>query len=547
MPYTVGRCTKADYCSIAASKRDVLVNAGENFSCPECGNPLTAVALGAGQQAKGGSGRVVAIAVAAIALVGAGVGAALFLRPGSSPAPAPAPAAQTPAPTPPPPAEASAAPAPAAPPPSGASEMRLLRIYGTNAFTLELLPRLATTFMANAGDSDITTAADARTRTDTISGMRGPTRESITITTSTTPVALKAMANGQADALVSTRRVSPAERETLMPILGDMTSPSADHVLLLDAIAVVVNPANKVGAVTARQLHDIYTGAITDWSQLGGAPGPIHPWDRLVGSGTRDQFHKFAIGNDPEIEIPPSRITDDDGPVVAGVGADRGAIAYVSQAHIGSARALAIAELGSEPVLPTAASISTEEYPLSRRIYLYTPAKPANSFVTKFVEYAESTAGQDLVGDSGFISQNVKQIQAPVAPAAAAGQPQDRYHQLIAGATRLSVDFRFKPASNSLDNLGLKDLDRVANLMAQKHYDDSRLMLIGFADNAGSPETNLAISKERVNAVAALFANRGIVPGVVEGFGAENPLADNSTPDGRERNRRVEVYLRPAP
>jgi phosphate transport system substrate-binding protein len=69
-------------------------------------------------------------------------------------------------------------------------------------------------------------------------------------------------------------------------------------------------------------------------------------------------------------------------------------------------------------------------------------------------------------------------------------------------------------------------------------------LLAGFADNQGDPAVNLEVSKKRVDAVAALFVRRGLTPGGAQGFGAELPVADNSTEAGRERNRRVEVYIK---
>jgi outer membrane protein OmpA-like peptidoglycan-associated protein len=69
-------------------------------------------------------------------------------------------------------------------------------------------------------------------------------------------------------------------------------------------------------------------------------------------------------------------------------------------------------------------------------------------------------------------------------------------------------------------------------------------MLIGFADSIGTREVNLALSKRRAQAVADQMQQEGINPVLVTGFGQELPVADNSTPEGQEKNRRVEVWLR---
>jgi phosphate transport system substrate-binding protein len=68
-------------------------------------------------------------------------------------------------------------------------------------------------------------------------------------------------------------------------------------------------------------------------------------------------------------------------------------------------------------------------------------------------------------------------------------------------------------------------------------------MLIGFADAQGEEASNLALSRERAQSVASALAARGIAVPVVRWFGEEQPVGDNSTVAGRERNRRVEVWV----
>jgi phosphate transport system substrate-binding protein len=80
--------------------------------------------------------------------------------------------------------------------------------------------------------------------------------------------------------------------------------------------------------------------------------------------------------------------------------------------------------------------------------------------------------------------------------------------------------------------------------MFSYHNPPDHLVVVGFADNQGTPEANLALSLGRANAVADLFKQRGLPPGLVINLGSELPTADNSTESGREKNRRVEVFLK---
>lgn len=67
----------------------------------------------------------------------------------------------------------------------------------------------------------------------------------------------------------------------------------------------------------------------------------------------------------------------------------------------------------------------------------------------------------------------------------------------------------------------------------------------GYTDSTGTEEHNLDLSLRRAEAVSGFLANQGLDPGRMTsaGFGAEDPIADNSTPDGRKQNRRVEITV----
>jgi phosphate transport system substrate-binding protein len=70
------------------------------------------------------------------------------------------------------------------------------------------------------------------------------------------------------------------------------------------------------------------------------------------------------------------------------------------------------------------------------------------------------------------------------------------------------------------------------------------VLLLGFADSKGSSEVNQRLSVERAQMVADEFKRRGITPAVVTGFGDRRPVASNDTDEGRDKNRRVEIWLK---
>jgi phosphate transport system substrate-binding protein len=219
------------------------------------------------------------------------------------------------------------------------------------------------------------------------------------------------------------------------------------------------------------------------------------------------------------------------------VAADRAAIGLVALGHAGAARVLEVASPGAAALAPTDLAVSTEDYPLTRRVYFYNGAV-SNNFIHRFTDYVASPAGQSAVEAAGFVPLTLR-----AAPVTVPDTASNRFRQVVAGAARVSVDFRFQPGSVDLDSRAVRDLDRLVAFLRTQHADGSRLILAGFADSSGDPVANQSVAQQRANALAAALARLNIRPGRVEAFGADLPVADNATPEGRERNRRVEVYL----
>ena len=86
-------------------------------------------------------------------------------------------------------------------------------------------------------------------------------------------------------------------------------------------------------------------------------------------------------------------------------------------------------------------------------------------------------------------------------------------------------------------------LDRIAHLVKTKS--DKAIALDGHADNVGAMETNQKLSEERATAIGKALQERGVPASRIrtEGFSSRRPVASNSTPEGRQLNRRVEVVL----
>jgi phosphate transport system substrate-binding protein len=291
--------------------------------------------------------------------------------------------------------------------------------------------------------------------------------------------------------------------------------------------------------MTKEQLMRIFTGEDGQWKGSAAFSGPIHIYARDDKSGTYDTFKTLVLNGKP-LSNTAKRFESSEA-LSDSVAGDPEGIGFIGLPFVRDAKAVAVSEKGTEALLPTALTVATEDYALSRRLYLYTPANPANEHVRQFVEFALSKAGQQVVAAEGFVPQTAELI----AQKAGDNAPPE-YRRLTAGASRIPIDFRFQGGESQLDNRALADLDRVVAQLAQRSQTGGtteRVMLFGFSDSAGSDEANLALSVDRARIVASEFARRGLAAVTVKGYGSSLPVAANDTPEGRQKNRRVEIWV----
>jgi phosphate transport system substrate-binding protein len=280
----------------------------------------------------------------------------------------------------------------------------------------------------------------------------------------------------------------------------------------------------------------IFSGAITDWAQVDGAPGPIQIYAREKKSGTYDTFLS-AVMHGRDIRWMGAGAYEDSAALAHAVAADPRGIGFVGLPYARDARAIALQDGDALPLYPTVFTVSTEDYPLARRLRLYTAAQPRNPLVARFVALALSDAGQRLVEASGFVSLTVR-AQAYRTPREA---PR-RYLEATRNAERLSINFRFKHGSAQLDGKARQDIDGIVKFVSATAA-GRRMMLFGFADKSGKEAINRALSKQRADAVATELREHGVVLDAVDGFGSALPLSGDDGSEARERNRRVEVWL----
>ncbi len=181
--------------------------------------------------------------------------------------------------------------------------------------------------------------------------------------------------------------------------------------IAIDALAVVVNPANPVAELTFAQLSAIYTNEITNWKEVGGDDAPIVVISRDINSGTHVFFKEHVVqmnglptGNTnleygTKVLFLPSTEQG-----VSEVAKNPKAICYTGLGYVTSAvKPLAIKKIAASPaVLPSTETALDGSYPIARPLFYYTNGEPAG-VIKAFIDYVLSPAGQAKVVEAEYV------------------------------------------------------------------------------------------------------------------------------------------------
>ncbi|MGN1146601.1 MAG: phosphate ABC transporter substrate-binding protein [Acetatifactor sp.] len=174
---------------------------------------------------------------------------------------------------------------------------------------------------------------------------------------------------------------------------------AVENIVAIDGIAVCVDLTNTVSGLEKQQLIDIYTGKITNWSEVGGASAPIVVVGREAGSGTRGAFEELLKIEDA---CAYNNELDSTGAVMAKVAATPGAIGYVSLDALDDS----VIALSLDGVEATADNIKAGNYFLSRPFVMATNGEISeqNELVQAWFEYVLGDEGQSIAAEVGLIT-----------------------------------------------------------------------------------------------------------------------------------------------
>lgn len=417
-----------------------------------------------------------------------------------------------------------------------ATESQLLRIHGSNTIGANLAPQLVRSWLSSKGYTIISNKVTAKEERNIVAEKLGEELR-VEIHAHGSSTSFKDFANGKTDVGMSSRPIKEKEVKKLSS-LGRLDSKNSEYVIALDGLPIIVHKSNPLTKMSKDTVKEIFSGKITNWSQLNLPEGRINIYARDNNSGTYDTFKSLVLGKKTPLATGAHRF-ESNANLSDAVAKDPNGIGFVGIAYIRNSKVLAISDTDTQALIPEVFTVATEDYVLSRRLYMYIPEVNVHPLAKEFVKFAVSSAADKIVTKIGFVSQEIEGYRMALPDTT----PKE-YRKFAMGAMRLSLNIRFKKGSIKLDNKSVRDVNRLVNYFKQPENKYRKLMLFGFADkHEVIPFISGSISVSRADAVADYLAKNSIHPIRVRGYGDKLPVASNATRSGRYKNRRVEIWM----
>ena len=263
--------------------------------------------------------------------------------------------------------------------------------------TMMMVAVLAISMLAGCGNTKTTgsVATDGSTSMEKVIGALGEafqndTGISFTYNPTGSGSGIKAVQEGRCDIGLSSRHLKAEELEAGL----------SGNILAYDGIAIIVHPENPIADLSVETIAKIYTGEITNWSEVGGNDAEIVLIGREAGSGTRDGFESIT---DTEDACKYRQELTSTGDVITTVAQNPGAIGYASVASVKDT----VKALKVDGVAPTEETIKDGSYVVQRPFVLVTKSDtPLSDAAFKFFTYITSADANEIISAAGVVPAN---------------------------------------------------------------------------------------------------------------------------------------------
>jgi phosphate transport system substrate-binding protein len=213
-------------------------------------------------------------------------------------------------------------------------------------------------------------------------------------------IAAEGSATGFAALIDKTAAIGMASRPAKPEEIANGKAKGVDlkeTIVAYDGIAVIVNTPNPIKGLTKKQVEQIFTGEITDWSAVGGSGGKISVYTRNTSSGTYAEFKELAMKK--RDYAPDSQKLAGNEQIAQEVGKNPSGAGYVGLAYT---KASGIKVVPIDGASPSKESVLGKSYPYARPTFFYTNGEPTG-VVKEFIDFTVGPEGQKIVEQVGFV------------------------------------------------------------------------------------------------------------------------------------------------
>lgn len=227
---------------------------------------------------------------------------------------------------------------------------------------------------------------------------------SISVTGGGSGTGIAALINGTVDIANASRQIKEEERAQAEA----NGIPPVEFVVARDAIAVVINHSNPVNTLSIDQISAIYSGAINNWTEVGGEDRPIVRLSRETNSGTHVYFLEQVLrkgdAEDKTLFSMDTLLLPSSEGITAEVRQNPNAIGYDGLGYVThEVKVVAVAPQAEDAfVLPSAATVNSGEYPIARDLYMYTAGEPTDR-IKAYLDWIFGEQAQAIVEELGFV------------------------------------------------------------------------------------------------------------------------------------------------
>lgn len=205
----------------------------------------------------------------------------------------------------------------------------------------------------------------------------------------------------KADLIFSARKMSTDEKAYADEVGVDLT----EIPVALDALVFIAHPDNRIQSLTHRQLQDIYTGKIKNWSEVGGKNAPITPFIRNRNSGSQELFETMVLADEQVSDNLPFDVVPSMMGAISAVGLNTGGLGYTVYYYIEHiVKETDLRRLGINGVYPDKKTIASREYPYTSEVYaIIRSDSDKSSMEYKICKKLQTSSGKGVISESGYV------------------------------------------------------------------------------------------------------------------------------------------------